>query len=86
MPAEFLAHRTAWSLDINFKKQLRLKHGCFKREGGELSLYTQNLIVCKVVLSLLPMPKFYKALSLADMCICIYLVMVTASPDLTAKR
>jgi len=66
MPAEFLAHRTKTvrSLDINFKKYLRFKFVCFKREEGEQSLYIQNLIVCQVVLSLLPMPKFYKTLSL----------------------
>ena len=43
MPAEFLAHRTKTvrSLDINFKKYLRFKFVCFKREEGEQEKYAQ---------------------------------------------
>lgn len=47
-----IEQKTVRSLDMNFKKYLRFKFVCFKREEGEQSLYIQNLIVCQVVFSL----------------------------------
>ncbi len=43
MPAEFLAHRTKTvrSLDINFKKYLRFKFVCFKRQEADQTLYQE---------------------------------------------